>query len=438
MKIKIHQSIAFRILLFYILLSLISLSFVVSIIFENQTDLISQNTRLESERQFDIIINSIKKFSAEMRKGSLFISGNSKDALMQTCKILGLHSGNYIVFSENGDIIHRAPENITPPETYIKDGLRSITVMNFSGKEYYLRIDEKKQVMFCYIPLSGFRLGNYILMLEKKIGAMNESLMHLYSQAFYVIMVVFFFHAVFAVMLFRYIIQPVNLLARGAESLTEGKLETRIHIPDRQDEFASLASAFNRMAETMHSNIDTLSSKVDSARENIQLSEKMTTRDALTGFYNRRYILERIDEEIIKTRRNHTVLGLMLAQIDDFNGIISIYGQQTKNILLSETAKTISHTSPGGAIAGRYGDESFALFFTDTTAEEIEGIAENINRAVEEKITVTPDGKFKITVSIGITCYDTSRADGNDRPDIPGMAEEALIKARAKKKQNLE
>lgn len=311
--------------------------------------------------------------------------------------------------------------------------------MTFSGKEYYLRINEKKQVMYCYIPLSSFRLGNSILLLEMNINGMNESLKHLYSQALYVIFIVLFFHIVFALILFRYIIKPVYLLIKGAENISLGKLDTRIRLSDRNDEFASLAHTFNRMAESMHSNVESLSGEITSAREAIERSGKMTTRDELTGLYNRQYLMERIEEEIKRAAVKNSVTGLILIEIDNFKEITSIYGYQAENIIIAETAKKISRSMTDCEITSRYGDDMFAVLAPGRTAESIKTDAEKIMHSARESSIVTADGEFRITVSIGIT--DTgSQQEGQSRSslDIIRFADEALQMARKNGKNRVE
>ena len=430
---KFIHSMGFKILSAYVLLSLINLSFIISIIFENQADLISRSTKLESEIQLTELINSIKKFAIETKKGSLFTVNKSGNDLKEILNLFSMHSRNYFVFSEKGDILVKSADGIEPPQTYLNDGLRSLTVMTFSGKEYYLRIDQQKQVMYCYIPLSGFQLGNSILLLEKEINGMNESLEHLYSQALYVIFIVLFFHTVFALILFRYIIKPVNLLIDGARDLTEGKLNTRIHLPDRNDEFASLAHTFNRMAESMHDNVETLSGEITNARETIEKSGKMTTRDELTGLYSRQYLNERIDEEIKRTAENKSVTGLMLIELDNFKEITSIYGHQTENIIIAETAKKIARTLTGFEITAYYADDMFAVLAPGTSVQVMLDTAEKIRQNICGSSIITADGEFNVTVSIGISCP----GEGNN-PDILRRADEAMQKARDGGKNRVE
>src|SRR5208337_1231376 len=119
MKNKISQSIGFKILLVYTLLSLVNISFVISIIFENQVDLISKNIKLESERQLAKLISSMKKFTHETQKGALFDIRNYKETLNQVIKFIGPHFDDYLIFTDKGVITYKSSARIKSPKTLI-------------------------------------------------------------------------------------------------------------------------------------------------------------------------------------------------------------------------------------------------------------------------------------------------------------------------------
>jgi diguanylate cyclase (GGDEF)-like protein len=438
MKNKISQSISFKILFFYTLLSLVTISFVISIIFENQVDLISKNIKLESEIQLGKLISSMKKFTYELQKGKLFDTKTDKETLNQITKFIGPHFDDFLIFTEKGVITNKSNAVMVPPKTFIEDGLRSITAKTFSGNDYYLRIDEEKKMIYCYISLNEFHLGNSILLLQKDISSLSKSLTNLYRQAIYVIIVVLLFHLIFAVILFRYIIHPINLLNNGAKKFSEGNLGARIII-NRKDEFNTLAETFNRMAGSIDEKMKTLSSQVDTVKESKERMENLTIKDELTGLYNRSYILERTNEELKMARIKNRNTGFLLIDLDRFHEVNNIYGHQTGNIILMETAKTITRNCAETEIIGRFGGEEFAVLSPECSIKYIQDMAEQIRSAMEKNIIVTPDGEFSVTVSIGISCIDTDHLNSpeNNR-DLPGSAEAALLRAKENGRNRVE
>jgi diguanylate cyclase (GGDEF)-like protein len=438
MKKKILQSIGFKILFFYALFSLVTISFVISIIFENQVDLISKNIKLESEIQLGKLIGSMKKFTYELQNGKLFDIKTEKETLNQITKFIGPHFDGYLIFTEKGVITHRTNNVIVPPKTFIEDGLRSITAKTFSGNDYYLRIDEEKKMIYCYISLNEFHLGNSILLLQKDISSLSESLTNLYHQVIYVIIVVLLLHTLLAVIFFRYIIHPITLLNNGAKKFSEGNLSTRIII-NRKDEFNTLAETFNRMAGSIDDKMKTLSNQMYSVKESKERMENLAIKDELTGLFNRSYILERSYEELKRTRIKNRNTGFLLIDLDRFHEVNKIYGHQTGNIILMETAKTITRNCMETDIIGRFGGEEFAVLSPDCSIKYIQNMAEQIRSAIEKNIIVTPDGEFSVTVSIGVSCIDIDRLNSLEKNhDLTGSAETALLRAKENGRNRVE
>ncbi len=437
MGTKISQSIGFKILFFYMLLALVNISFVVSIIFESQVDLISKNIKFESERQLAKLVSSMKKFTSETRRGALFDLKNNREVLDQITKFIGPHFEGYLIFAEKGAIVYKSSAGMKPPGTYIEDGLRSITAKAFSGNEYYLRIDEEKKMMYCYISLNEFNLGNSILLLQKDISGLNESLASLYRQAIYVILVVLLFHGIFAIILFRYIIHPINLLKNGVEMLSKDS-SARISV-DRKDEFRTLAEAFNSMARTIDNKMTTLSGRMEMAEESKERAVNLSIKDELTGLFNRSYMIERFNEELKWARLKKKDIAFLLLDLDSFNEINKIYGQQTGNIVLMEASKSIVRTCADTDIVGRFEGDVFAILSLESSSKQAAQLAEEIRSAIEKSAIITPDGKFSITASIGIVCISAGRLKENESyQDYLKTADTALLRAKENGKNRAE
>jgi diguanylate cyclase (GGDEF)-like protein len=438
MKNKILQSIGVKIFFFYSLLSIVTITFIISIIFENQVDLISKNIKLESERQLSKLITSMKKFTHETQKGTLIDAGNYKERLNQIIKFITPHFDDYMIFSEKKAAILRSSDRMDPPKSLNEDGIRSITAKTFSGDEYYLRINEEKKILYCYIPLSEFQLGNSILLLQKDISSLNEYLKKLYHQAIYITIVVLLFHIIFAIVLFRYIVHPITLLNNGAKKLSGGDFSARISIK-RQDEFSSLAEAFNKMAGSIDDKMKNLSSQVETAKDSKDKIENLAIRDELTGLYNHNYIIERTNEELKRSLIKNRDIAFLLIDLDHFNEINKIYGHQTGNIILTETAKAIVRNCQNTDVIARFGGEEFGVLLPECSVKLAQEKAEQIRSVIEKNIIITPDREFSTTVSIGISYVNTGceNLEGNYN-DLPGLAEKALLHAKESGRNKIE
>ena len=439
MRNKFFQSIGFKIMAFYVLLSLINLSFVISIIFENQVDLISKNVMLESEKQLSQFINSMKKFTIEMKKGTLFNVKDEKETLSQFTKIISQHYRDFIIFSDKNVIIYKSSSEINLPETFKEDGLRSMTTMAFSGKDYYLRVDEDNKIVNFYIPLNELLSGNYILLVKKNIGSINASLIDLYKQSFYIIFVVLFFHVLFALILYRFILHPVKILGEAAEKLSKGDLSVRVPITGGKDEFDSLFVTFNRMAESINKNIKTFSTEMKTVKNIQRILEETEIRDDLTGLLNENYISQRIEDELNHSKLKLKDLSLILINLDDFSKINEVYGKQTGDIILLETAKKISESCTAGDIIARFSGEEFAVLSPEPSINIIIDLAEKIRSSMDKTETITPDGKFRVTVSIGVSYIKAENLISiENKKDVIEKAKSALMKAKRSGKNRVE
>ncbi len=403
MKATFIRSIGFKILIFYILLALINVSFIISIIFENQVELISKNSKLEAEQQISNLIDSLKKFSSEMGKGTLFANDKDQKSLDQFITLIRPYAPLFFIITENNRILYKSNKTLTPPPTLAEDVLRSVTTINFSGKEYFLRIDDRIKILYCYIPLSNFQMGNAILLVMKDISSLDTSLRNLYYQAIYAIVVALFFHAVFALILFRYIIIPIRLLRQGARKLAGGDFSARISLDERNDELGSLAQSFNRMADSIHENVITLSGKAEHAMTLKSRADALTVRDELTGLYSRTYMLERINEEELKTSARKSSAALLIIDIDNFWDIVKIFGNNTRDIILLEISKMIIRNCSETDVISRYSEENIAVLTTDCSIEHVKNLSEKIRQAIEAQTIITPDGHFSVTVSVGVS-----------------------------------
>lgn len=439
MKTNYIRSIGFKILFFYILLALINVSFIISIIFENQVELISKNSKLESEQQISNLISSLKQFSSEMKKGTLFTNDKDKQMLKQFIDLIHPYTSSFIIITENNSVTYKSNKALVPPPTMAEDVLRTLTAKNFSGKEYYLRIDDRQQIIYCYIPLGDFQLENNVLLVLKDISSLTESLDNLYRQALYVIIVALFFHAVFALILIRYIIIPVRLLKQGARKLAEGDFSARIVLSERKDEFGSLAESFNNMADSISNNVVTLSDKAERAIETRYKSETLTVLDELTGLFSRIYMLERVNEEIKRALINKMSLSLLIIDIDNFVDIIKIYGSNSRDIIVLEISKIIIRNCAETDVISRFSGGNFAVLITDCSIEHIKDLSEKIRLEIENNTVITPDGKFSVTASIGASFINSGSGEKPEAGNtLMSSAEEALSQAKKNGKNRVE
>jgi len=169
------------------------------------------------------------------------------------------------------------------------------------------------------------------------------------------------------------------------------------------------------------------------AIENAQLYETvedLAIRDSLTGLYLRRYLLERMTQEISRVLRRDKELSFLMIDLDMFKKYNDKFGHTAGDIVLRTVGLTLSDCfkDPGNLVS-RYGGEEFAVLLPDCPKKDAIKIAEEIRKKIESQIIILRRQKTNITVSIGVATFPE---DTQIKEELIGKADEALYAAKAK------
>lgn len=160
---------------------------------------------------------------------------------------------------------------------------------------------------------------------------------------------------------------------------------------------------------------------------------KHATLDALTGFYNRRQLEERIKQEVANAKRQKAPLCGIMTDIDFFKNVNDTYGHAVGDLVLKTIAKVIRSQLREYDIAGRYGGEEFSLLLPFTKIHEAKMVAERLRKTIEDKVIdiskINPESEVKtINVTLSLGVYEM-KEDDNDE-DLLIKADKALYQAK--------
>jgi len=162
----------------------------------------------------------------------------------------------------------------------------------------------------------------------------------------------------------------------------------------------------------------------------IVLRENVT--DSLTSIYNRRYLEQRLSEEVDRAARYQAPLSVMMLDIDHFKSINDTWGHQAGDKILSEFRELIKSSVRVSDIVARYGGEEFLILAPSTDAEAAYNLAERI-RENTEKHNFEINGSdlekrsVSVTVSAGVAQL---AAHGITGDQLVKFADEALYRAK--------
>jgi diguanylate cyclase (GGDEF)-like protein/PAS domain S-box-containing protein len=161
-------------------------------------------------------------------------------------------------------------------------------------------------------------------------------------------------------------------------------------------------------------------------------------RDPLTGLYNRRFMQESLDRELLRARRTNRPFTVMFIDIDHFKRFNDSFGHDAGDLVLQVFANTLVNHFRGGDIICRYGGEEFALVLPDSSLKDAERRANDL-RVQVKKLSINHRNTIlePITFSVGLAafpehgstaeelfrvadkCLYGSKTQGRDRITVP-------------------
>lgn len=134
-------------------------------------------------------------------------------------------------------------------------------------------------------------------------------------------------------------------------------------------------------------------------------------RDPLTGLFHQRYFEASLEREIHRMERRGLPLGLLLLEVDGWEGLREAQGPQVTEALLTAIADLLRRRVRGGDVACRYQDGEFALILPEAPLEGVKTRAEHLRQSVKELPS-------PVTLSLGVAAF----------PDN-GLSSETLLRA---------
>lgn len=126
-------------------------------------------------------------------------------------------------------------------------------------------------------------------------------------------------------------------------------------------------------------------------------------RDDLTGLLNRGTILNLLEREMARARRERQPLGIAIGDLDRFKRVNDTLGHQAGDAVLVEAAERMKNLLRGYDAIGRLGGEEFLVVLPRTDLQGVVGVAERLRESVgESAIELSPQGECEVTITFGV------------------------------------
>ncbi|WP_019879547.1 GGDEF domain-containing protein [Succinispira mobilis] len=244
----------------------------------------------------------------------------------------------------------------------------------------------------------------------------------------------------------KHSLQPVYYLMDISENFSHCDLTQRAKIR-KTDEVGKLACAFNNMAEEICLLINNLESKVrertlelekantelNTAKAEIEIAAQL---DFLTGLYNRRFMLAKLEEYVSNEKFKDNSLAVLLIDVDFFKKVNDTYGHDVGDMGLKVISQKLQETIRVGDIVARWGGEEFLIFANNSNRVGAEKLAERLRSEIQGTKIEYQNKEIFVTISLGIALnsFDIQ----NNVTLLIRRADEALYLAKSKGRNRFE
>lgn len=148
-----------------------------------------------------------------------------------------------------------------------------------------------------------------------------------------------------------------------------------------------------------------LTEEVARLRQRCRELETMCQTDALTGFYNYRFLMDTLDREMERTRRTGLPTGLIMMDLDHFKRINDTHGHENGNNVLVHVAGQLKSAIRRIDLPCRYGGEEFLVILPATGLQATLLTAERIRQVLQGAPALVEGKRIAVTASFGVDCY---------------------------------
>ena len=156
---------------------------------------------------------------------------------------------------------------------------------------------------------------------------------------------------------------------------------------------------------------------------------RLSTTDGLTQVHNKRFLLEYLDREISRCRRQQSKLSLVLLDIDHFKQVNDVFGHLAGDQVLKHLTNLVRDNIRHEDVLARFGGEEFMVVLPQIDGAGARLCAEKLHHLVEQNKFSSEGAKIPVTISLGVV---TSSPSTETAAQLISAADKQLYRAKDK------
>jgi diguanylate cyclase (GGDEF)-like protein len=213
---------------------------------------------------------------------------------------------------------------------------------------------------------------------------------------------------------------------------------------DRPEDMEAAAAAETDDFLTKPFDVRELRGRLKAAERILDLQERLleaqdalryeATHDRLSELWTRGMILDHLDRELRRARRESQPLAVALADLDHFKQVNDSLGHGAGDAVLREAARRMKHALRDIDAIGRYGGEEFLIVLPHCSVEDARHVADRVRVAVSGTPVEVGDDAIRASVSLGVAGAD----EASTPTALVQAADEALYRAKSAGRDRIE